>query len=111
MASNLLRATWSQLDSHELRLLLDQRIGGPGQYEGRNSNPDRIHLPLAGPSCRVTLTYSDRAITSVQPGPAFDQSQWDAIAGEIEAKVLAGAERIGREYSFCSHRVSGSWRG
>jgi len=111
MASNLLRATWTQLDSHELRLLLDHRIGGPGQYDRRESNPHRIHLPLAASECRVTLTYSDRAITSVEPGPAFDQFQWDAIAEEIETKVLAGPERIGREYSFCIHRVSGSWRG
>jgi len=111
MARNLLRATWAQLDSHDLRLLLDRRIGGPGQYNGRESNPHRIHLPLAGSECRVTLTYSDRAITSVEPGPAFDQCQWDAVAEEIETKVLAGPERSGRDHSFCSHRVSGMWRG
>ena len=84
---------------------------GPPLYEGREANPHRIHLPLAGPGCRVTLTYSDRVIASVEPGPAFDQPQWDAIAEEIETRVLAGPERIGREYSFNSHRVSGSWRG
>jgi hypothetical protein len=111
MATNLLAAAWSQLDPHELRLLLDQRIGGPGQYQSRESNPHRIHLPLAGPGCRVTLTYSKRAITSIAPGPAFDQSQWGAIAEEIETTVLAGPDKIGREYSFCSHPVLGSWRG
>ncbi|QEL14516.1 hypothetical protein [Limnoglobus roseus] len=111
MASNLLLATWTQLDSHELRLLLDHRIGGPGQYDRRESNPHRIHLPRAKSECRVTLTYSDRRIASVEPGPAFDQSQWDAIVQEIETKVLTGPDRIGREYSFCSHRVPGSWRG
>jgi hypothetical protein len=31
MATNLLRASWKRVDSHELRLLLDERIGGPGQ--------------------------------------------------------------------------------
>lgn len=111
MESNLLREIWSQLDSYELRLLLDHRIGGPGQYEDRECNPHLIHLPLAGQECRVTLTYSDRTITSVEPGPAFDQFQWDAIAEEIETKILAGPERIGREFSFCSHHVLGSWRG
>ena len=111
MATNLLRTTWTQLDSHELRLLLDKRIGGPGQYHDREASPHRIHLPLAGADCRITLTYSGQAIASVEPGQAFDQSQWDDIAEEIETKVLAGPERIGREYSFCSHRVSGSWRG
>lgn len=111
MATNLLRTTWTQLDSHELRLLLHKRIGGPGQYHDREASPHRIHLSLAGVDCRITLTYSGQAIASVEPGQAFDQSQWDAIAEEIETKVLAGPERIGREYSFCSYRVSGSWRG
>ena len=111
MTDNLLRPTWGQLDSHELRLLLDERIGRPGQYDGREANPHRIHLPLAGRECHVTLTYSGRAIVNVEPGPAFDRSQWNAIAEEIETKVLAGPERIGREFSFCSHRVTGSWRG
>lgn len=111
MATNLLRTTWTQLDSHELRLLLHKRIGGPGQYDYREASPHRIHLSLAGVDCRITLTYSGQAIASVEPGQAFDQSQWDAIAEEIETKVLAGPERIGREYSFCSYRVSGSWRG
>jgi hypothetical protein len=111
MATNLLRTAWTQLDSHELRLLLDDRIGGPGQYDNRGANPHRIHLPLAGAECRITLTYSRQAIVSVEPGPTFDQTQWDAIAEEIESKVLNGPEKIGREYSFCSHLVSGSWRG
>jgi hypothetical protein len=111
MASNLLRTTWTQLDSHELRLLLNERIKGPGQYDGREANPHRIHLPLAGSDCLVTLTYSGQVIASVEPGQAFDQSRWDAIAEEIETRVLTGSEKIGREYSFCSHRVLGSWRG
>ena len=111
MVGNLLRAAWGQLDSHELRLLLAQRIGGPGQYMNREANPHRIHLPLAGQECRVTLTYLNQTIVSIEPGPAFDQSQWDAIALEIETSVLTGPERFGREYSFCSYRVSGVWRG
>ena len=44
---NLLRQSWADLDSHELRLLLDKRIGGPGQYDGRPENPDRFYLPRA----------------------------------------------------------------
>ncbi|HEX4613547.1 MAG TPA: hypothetical protein VH092_35525 [Urbifossiella sp.] len=111
MATNLLRTTWTQLDPHELRLLLNERIGGPGQYYGREANPHRIHLPLAGTDCRVSLTYSGQIIASIEPGQAFDQQQWNAFAEEIEAKILAGPMKIGREYSFCSHRVLGSWRG
>ena len=36
MAENLLRETWANLDSHELRLVLDERIGGPGQHDDRD---------------------------------------------------------------------------
>jgi hypothetical protein len=45
VATNLLRPSWGQLDLHELRILLDARIGGPGQYDGRAANPDRFYLP------------------------------------------------------------------
>lgn len=79
METNLFRTTWTQLDSHEFRLLLDKWIGGPGQYDDREANPHRIHLPLAGADCRLTLTYSGQAIARIEPGQAFDQSQWDTI--------------------------------
>jgi hypothetical protein len=111
MATNLLRPSWGQLDSHELRILLDNRIGGPGQYDGRETNPNRLYLPLAGPQCRVVLTYRGQQITSVEPGPGFDAAQWDAVAEEIETSVLTGPTRVGRDYSFSSYRVQGSWRG
>jgi hypothetical protein len=111
MATNLLRPGWEQLDSHELRILLANCIGGPGQYDGRAANPNRIHLPLAGAQCRVVLTYRDRRIVSVEPGQAFDAAEWDRIAGEIETSVLTGPTRVGRDYSFSSYRVQGSWRG
>jgi hypothetical protein len=111
MATNLLRPAWGQLDSHELRILLDNRIGGPGQYDGRATDPDRIHLPLAGSQCRVTLTYCDRKIASVEPGQAFDASEWTGIAEEIENSVLTGTMKVGRDYSFSSYRVHGFWQG
>lgn len=111
MAPNLLRPTWAELDLHELRLLLHERIGGPGQYDDTAARSRRIHLPRAGADCRVSVTYSGQKIASVERGPAFDQAQWDAIVEEFETKILAGPERIGREYSFSSHRVLGSWRG
>lgn len=111
MTNNLLRPTWRQLDLHELRILLEERVGGPGQYDGRDANPNRIHLPLAGAQCRVILTYCDRRIAAVEPGEGFDAAQWNAIAAEIEASVLTGPVRVGRDYSFSSYRVQGSWRG
>src|SRR5262245_20309980 len=111
MATNLLRPGWGRLDSHELRILLDNRIGGPGQYDGRATNPDRFYLPLARAEWRVVLTYCDRQIVRVEPGPAFDAAQWESIASEIETSVLAGPTRVGRDYSFSSYRVQGAWRG
>jgi hypothetical protein len=111
MAANLLRAGWGQADSHELRILLDARIGGPGQYENRAEDPDRIYLPLAGEQCRVVLGYGHRRIVSVEPGPAFDAAEWDRIAEEIETWILTGPIKVGRDYSFSGYRVNGSWRG
>jgi hypothetical protein len=111
MRTNLLRPNWGQLDSHELRILLDNRIGGPGQYDGREANPDRIYLPRARAECRVALAYCDRQIVCVEPGPAFDAAQWESIAKEIETSVLTGPTKVGRDYSFSNYRVQGSWQG
>jgi hypothetical protein len=111
VSTNLLRPSWGQLDSHELRILLDNRIGGPGQFENRAADPSNFCLPQAGPTCRVVLRYCDHRIVSVEPGAAFDQAQWEAIADEIETAVLAGPVKTGREYSFSSYRVEGFWRG
>ncbi len=108
---NLLRETWTSLDSFELRLLLDARIGGPGQYDGRPENPNKLCLPLARSSCRIALTFRDNKIVAIEPGQAFDVSEWERVSEEIEKSVLAGPMRVGREYSFSSFRVLGSWRG
>jgi|tagenome__1003787_1003787.scaffolds.fasta_scaffold20986668_4 hypothetical protein len=111
MAKNLLRKVWSKLDSHELRLLLLQRIGGPGQYEDQQANPNKFCFPLAGDSCQVAVTYRDDKIVGVEPGKAFDAAVWQEIANEIEKAILVGPAKLGREYSFSSFRVEGSWRG
>jgi hypothetical protein len=111
MAINLLRPTWRNMNSHELRILLAERIGRPGQYDGRDANPNRLYLPLAGAQCRVILTFCGREIVSVEPGQGFDAAQWDSIAEEIETSVLTGPTKVGRDYSFSSYRVQGSWRG
>lgn len=111
MPANLLRPTWGNLDSHELRLLFTERIGGPGQYDDQQANPNQLFLPLAGDSCRVILTFRGRQIEAVEPGNSFDRAQWDAIAHEIETSVLAGPTVIGCEHSFAGHRVEGSWSG
>jgi hypothetical protein len=109
--TNLLSKTWETFDSFELRLLLDKHIGGPGQYDGRVENPEKFYLPLAREACRVVLTFRDRKIVSIEPGPAFDAGEWDRISREITASILDGTKQVGREYSFSGFRVEGSWRG
>ena len=109
MTSNLLRKEWANLDSFELRLLLGDRIGGPGQYDG--VSPHKLYLPLAGSSCQVVLTFRNKKIVAIEPGPAFDSAQWIRVSGEIEKSILAGPSKIGRDYSFSSFRVTGWWRG
>jgi hypothetical protein len=111
MVKNLLRDTWTNLDSRELRLLLNSRIGGLGQYDNQEANPNKFYLPLARESCRVALTYQGRKIVAVERGPAFSEAEWRKIADEIENKILVGPSKVGREYSFSSFRVAGSWRG
>jgi hypothetical protein len=49
MTTDLLQSGWTDLDSAELRFILLERIGRPGQYDGRDSNPNTFYLPLAGP--------------------------------------------------------------
>jgi len=111
MAENLLHNNWTSLDQHELRLLLDKRIGGPGQFDDRHANPNRFYLPLARDACKVALTFRGKEIIAIEAGPAFDQVQWQKISAEIENTILVGPQKIGREYSFCGYRVMGSWRG
>lgn len=111
MATNLIRAEWENLDSAELRLLLDERVGGPGQYDSRDAGPDTLYLPLARASCKIKLTFRNGKIVKAEPGPAFNAAEWERICEEIEESILSGPLKVGREYSFSTFRVLGSWRG
>ena len=111
MEANLLHEAWTDLDSAELRLLLNEQVGGPGQYDRRSDIANKLYLPLAGPSCRIGLTFRDKKIVAIEPGPAFDAAEWDRVSEEIEKSILAGPIKVGREYSFSSFRVEGWWRG
>jgi hypothetical protein len=106
---DLITATWAAVDSAELRLLLAEVIGGPGQYDGKSRT--RLHLPLAGDRCRVTLDFKRGRIARITRGPAFEPSEWKRICAEVETDLLAGKPLIGREIAFASYRVKGSWRG
>jgi len=59
----------------------------------------------------VSQHAKSKKIVAVEPGPAFDDAEWQKIAEEIESAILVGPPKVGREYSFSSFRVPGSWRG
>jgi hypothetical protein len=108
---NLLHETWTNLDPYELRLLLDKHFGGPGQYDRELGDPGKLYLPLARSECRVALTFRKKKIVAIEPGPAFDAAEWQRISQEIAKSLFEGSLKIGRDFSFSSFRVSGSWRG
>ena len=110
-APDLLKPEWRNVDPIELRIVLKEYVGGPGQYDDREKNPDRLYLPLARDACIVVLTFSGREIVAMEPGPAFDPQTWQQTAERIDTSLFAGPSKIGREYSFSSFRVEGSWRG
>ena len=100
------------LENHpyELRLVLDELVGGPGQYDEVHKNP-MFYIPLAGASCQVVLAFKDKRISSIKRGPALDEKKWGSICKQIEARIRSGRSKFGREFSFSSFRVQGSWRG
>jgi hypothetical protein len=107
--TNLLKTTWSEVDPSEIRFILFERIGRPGQYRDRVNNPGKFYLPLADSTCCVLLTFSeDKQLVAIEPGPAFDALQWDEIVREIESTCPI---KVGRDCSFSGFRVRGSWRG
>jgi hypothetical protein len=109
MATNLLNPSWKDVDPGELKCILFERIGRPGQYDGRDSNPYSFYLPLADSTCQVKLTFSKRKrITSIEPGPAFIKDIWNKVMADIEQ---TGPTKFGRDCSFSSFVVRGKWRG
>ncbi|MSQ77582.1 MAG: hypothetical protein EXR97_03890 [Nitrospiraceae bacterium] len=93
MTTDLLRSDWIDLDSAELRFILLELIGKPGQYDGLDSNPNTFYLPLAGSSCRIKLTFSDsKQIVAIEPGQTFDAGQWKQVVDDIER---IGPSRLG----------------
>jgi len=109
MDINLLKAAWTDtVDPAELRLILLERFGRPGQYV---NDPQVFCLPLADSSCRLKVKFSkkNKNIVHISPGPAFDSDQWDQAVVDIES---TGTKRtIGRDFSFTGFAVTGSWRG
>jgi hypothetical protein len=73
------------VDSFELRLLLKERIGGPGQYDGC---ADKLYLPRAREACQVALTFRGNEIVTIEPGKAFDPAEWERLCEQFEKEVL-----------------------
>src|SRR5260370_25658549 len=109
MPDNLL--TWPDLQPTELMILLHERLGGAWQGDISVRRPSKLYIPMFGPTCRVTLRFDGPKIVAIEPGQAFDRTQWEQISHEIENSVLRGPTGVGREYSFSGRRVTGSWQG
>jgi hypothetical protein len=97
------------VDLGELKILLNEHIGGPGQFDGHADNI--FCLPLAGSSCQISLIFKGKNIVAIEPGEAFNAASWKQVSDEITKSIVDGPVKIGREYSFSSFRVLGSWRG
>src|SRR5207247_1766104 len=81
---------WTGLDATDLRLFLNERVGGPGQHNSRSNNADELYLPLAGSACRIVLIFREKKIVSIEPGQAFDVSEWNRVCEDVERSILAG---------------------
>jgi hypothetical protein len=109
---NLLLEIPDEVDRYELRELLDLRVGGPGQYDGDSRR--RLYLPQAREACRLVLVYHKDSLSTLQriePGPAFDETEWKRVQSEVCDSLLSGPMKVGRDYCFSGRRVLGSWRG
>lgn len=92
-------------------ILLHEHMGGTWQGDISVRKPSKLYIPMFGPTCRVMLRFDGPKIVAIEPGQAFDRTQWEQISNEIENSVLKGSNGVGREYSFSGRRVTGSWRG
>jgi hypothetical protein len=109
MTASLYRASWSDFDAAELRFVLLELIGKPGQYDGLPEDEHSFYLPLAREACQLKLTFSnEKQIVAIEPGPAFNSARWARVVEEIERTA---PRKVGRDWSFSSFRVQGSWRG
>src|SRR5262249_21135681 len=109
MATELLKASWADLDHGELMCILYEHIGEPGQYHDVPNNPNVFYLPLGGSSAQLRLTFStEKRIRAIEPGPAVDATRWQRVGDEVET---AAPVKLGRDWSFSGFRVLGSWRG
>ena len=89
MSLNLLRDSWKDIDSRELRLLLSEYYEGPGQYLDPSERPNELHLPRADSSARVVITFRKGRINTIERGEAFDSDEWDLVEKGIGQSIVA----------------------
>ena len=106
MSNNLLKNALTRLDPIELRIV-SERFGPFGQWADRVNNPNSYFLPLADDTWRLVLRFKDSDITAIEPGPAFDASEWAALEKDIETCLLSGTLKVGRASTWvCSRALS-----
>jgi hypothetical protein len=108
MSENLL--TWSNPNVSELLVFLYEHMKGTWQGNISVKEPTELYIPMGKSECRVKLKFDGPKLKTIEPGPAFNRSEWDQIRNEIE-RSTAGPMKVGREFSFSARRVTGSWRG
>jgi hypothetical protein len=100
----------------ETRLLRVEASPGEAHRRARpvrraRQEPHKFYLPLARSDCQIVLTFRDETIVVIESGPAFDASVWKLLSEEVAQSIGDRPPKVGREYSFSSFRVAGSWRG
>jgi hypothetical protein len=108
-SKNLLKPEWSEIDSADLRLLLESRIGSPGQYTG-DPGDDRLFLPLFG-NCRVILKFEGNRVSLIEPGNDFNEREWARVSADLDALGVARPNGFGSDFAFSLYHVGGWWRG
>jgi hypothetical protein len=107
--TTLYKPSWDDIDPSELLFVLLECIGRPGQYDGLPEDTNSFYLPLARAGCQIKLTFlGGKRIVAIAPGPAFDAAQWTSVVEEIER---TSPRKVGRDWSFSSFRINGSWKG
>jgi len=108
--ADLRKRGWEVLDSNELLMFLRSRLHSFGQFDSAQ-NSDTIYFPLARANCEIAITINGDRVVRIEPGAAFEGRKWSELADDINKTLIAGTRKVGREFSFSTHRVLGWWRG
>jgi hypothetical protein len=105
-----MRKNWAGIDSSDLRMILENRIGGPGQYSGGVTEKGPLYLPVFE-SARVAIRFKGNRVSEILPASHFDEVQWKAVSADLDALGATAPDSFGRDFAFSSYRVTGWWHG